>query len=87
MQAVTRVIVEQASKRVMWEPSRLNYGEGRRRLEETRKGVSNLPSRSHRGNGDGMCVRGIDKQHGKPWRCGRVTHNEDSATSRLGRAG
>ena len=29
MQAVTRVNVEQASKRVMWEPTRLNYGEGR----------------------------------------------------------
>lgn len=26
--------VEQASKRVMWEPSRLSNGEGRRRLEE-----------------------------------------------------
>jgi hypothetical protein len=28
------VNVEQASKRVMWEPSRLNYGEGRCRMEE-----------------------------------------------------
>ena len=34
MQAVTRVNVEQASKRTMWEPSRLNHGEGRCRLEE-----------------------------------------------------
>ena len=34
VQAVTRVNVEQASKRVMWEPTRLNYGEGRRRSEE-----------------------------------------------------
>ena len=33
-----RVNVEQASKRAMWEPSRLNYGEGRRRLEESRNG-------------------------------------------------
>jgi len=62
------VNVEQASKRVMWEPSRLNNGEGRRRLEESRIGMSNGPSRSHRGNGDGMCERGIDKQHGKPHR-------------------
>jgi len=30
MQAVTRVNVEQASKRVMWKPTRLNNGEGRR---------------------------------------------------------
>ena len=30
-QAVTRVNAEQASKRVLWEPTRLNNGEGRRR--------------------------------------------------------
>ena len=36
MQAVTRVNVEQASKRVMWEPTRLNYGEGRRPREKKR---------------------------------------------------
>jgi len=30
MQAVTRVNAEQASKRVMWKPTRLNNGEGRR---------------------------------------------------------
>ena len=30
MQAETRVNVEQASKRVLWEPTRLRYGEGRR---------------------------------------------------------
>jgi len=29
MQAGTRVNAEQASKRVMWEPTRLRYGEGR----------------------------------------------------------
>jgi hypothetical protein len=34
VQAVTRVNVEQASKRVMWEPTRLSNGEGRRRLGE-----------------------------------------------------
>jgi hypothetical protein len=42
MQAVTRVNVEQASKRVMWEPSRLNNGEGRRRLEESLAGHEQL---------------------------------------------
>ncbi len=31
-QAVTRVNVEQASKRVMWEPTRLRFGEGRCRF-------------------------------------------------------
>ena len=30
-QAVTRVNAEQAPKRVMWEPTRLSNGEGRRR--------------------------------------------------------
>jgi hypothetical protein len=30
MQAGTRVNAEQASKRVMWEPTRLYFGEGRR---------------------------------------------------------
>jgi len=29
MQAETRVNAEQASKRAMWEPTRLKYGEGR----------------------------------------------------------
>ena len=68
MQAITRVNAEQASKRVMWEPIRLNNGEGRCRLEEVPNGQSDEPSRSHRGNGDGMCERGINKQHGKPRR-------------------
>ena len=68
MQAVTRVNAEQASKRVMWEPTRLSNGEGRRRLEEARLGVSDGPSRSHRGSGDGMHERGMDRQHGKPRR-------------------
>lgn len=68
MQAVTRVNVEQASKRVMWEPTRLNNGEGRCRLEEGPQGQSDRPSRSHRGSDDGMRARGIEKQHGKPRR-------------------
>jgi hypothetical protein len=61
-QAVTRVNAEQASKRVMWEPTRLNNGEGRRRgvqrvsPEEGKRTNDKIP-RSHRGNGDGMLTR------------------------------
>jgi hypothetical protein len=43
--------------------------------------------RSHRGTGDGMSASGNDMEHGKPGRCRYVTGNEDSARSRLGRAG
>ena len=45
MQAVTRVNAEQASKRVMWEPTRLDHpsggahGEGRRRLDGTSNNI------------------------------------------------
>jgi hypothetical protein len=83
MQAVTRVNAEQASKRVMWEPTRLNNGEGRRRSG----GRATAPDRSHRGSGDGMHERGNSKQHGKPLRRGRVTLNRNSARSRPGRVG
>ena len=87
MQAVTRVNVEQASKRVMWEPTRLNYGEGRCWLEEVPHGQSEEANRSHRGSDDGMHERGMGKQHGKPRRCRRVTGNTASARSRRGRPG
>ncbi len=43
MQAVTRVNAGQASKRAEWEPTRLNYGEGRRRLGRTSDGVQTIP--------------------------------------------
>ena len=66
MQAVTRVNVEQASKRVMWKPTRLNYGEGRRPRINRAMEVRGI----HRGSDDGMHERGIDKQNGKPLRCG-----------------
>ena len=65
-----RVNVEQASKRAMWEPTRLRYGEGRggklsppdHKAED--RAMQTFPS--HRGSDDGMCARGIDRQHGKP---------------------
>ena len=63
MQAVTRVNVEQASKRVTWKPTRLSYGEGRRQLEDTSDKES---SRSHRGIGDGTHDKEIDRNTGSP---------------------
>jgi hypothetical protein len=53
MQAVTRVNVEQASKRVMWKPTRLNNGEGRCPWRNRAMKVHG----SHRGNDDGMHAR------------------------------
>ncbi len=50
MQAVTYVNAEQASKKAVWEPTRLSYGEGR-----CGKGERAMePLRSHRGSGAGM---------------------------------
>ena len=72
MQAVTRVNVEQASKRAMWKPTRLNYGEGRRLWINRAMQVH----RFHRGSDDGMHERGIDEQNGKPLRCGREPQRE-----------
>ena len=51
MQAVTRVNAEQASKRIMQEPTRLSIGEGRCADGAVR---ANRLYRSCRGNGDGM---------------------------------
>ena len=55
IQAVTRVNVEQASKRAMREPTRLKYGEGRRcwGRESDRR-----TQRNRRGSDDGMYARG-----------------------------
>jgi hypothetical protein len=63
MQAITRVNAEQASKRVMWEPTRLSDGEGRRPLDEQSDQES---SGSHRGMGDGMHDEEIDRNTGSP---------------------
>ena len=60
MQAVTRVNVEQASKRVMWKPTRLNYGEGRRLRSMRAMKLHGF----HRGNGDGMHERGMISKTG-----------------------
>jgi len=62
MQAGTRVNAEQASKRAMWEPTRLRYGEGRGPWESKSDGFQG----SHRGSGAGMYARGSQEQHGKP---------------------
>ena len=83
MQAITRVNAEQTSKRAMREPTYRTDGEGRRWSSFR----ATTLDRSRRGSGDGMRARGINGQHGKPWRWGRVTPNEHSVTSRLGRAG
>ena len=50
MQAVTQVNAEQASTRVMQEPTRLSFGEGRRRCNN----MSEQVHRSCRGISDGM---------------------------------
>jgi hypothetical protein len=62
MQAGTRVNAEQASKRAMWEPTRLRYGEGRRFWTSRATVIQG----SHRGSGAGMYARGSQEQHGKP---------------------
>ena len=62
MQAVTRVNAEQASKRVMQEPTRLSDGEGRCRWNS----MSEQVHRSCRGNGDGMQATGTRRNTGSP---------------------
>ena len=47
MQAVTRVKLEQASKVVMWTPTRPGNGEGSTDREETSAGARNLPINEH----------------------------------------
>ena len=83
-QAVTRVNAEQASKRIMWEPTRREYGEGRRRWG---RGRANEPQRSHRGNGDGMSAEEIRRNTGSPSGERRVTANRTPARDRPGRLG
>ncbi len=66
-QAVTRVNAEQASKSLMWEPTRRENGEGRRHWGtggHTPRSDAN--QWSHRGIGDGMSAHGDPTQHGKP---------------------
>jgi hypothetical protein len=47
LQAVTRVKLEQASKVVMWTPTRPGNGEGSTDREETRAGTRNSPTNEH----------------------------------------
>jgi hypothetical protein len=80
VQAVTRVNVEQASKRVMRRPTRLNYGEGchhgaQRPCAEQAKGTSDQAPRLRRGSGDGMHTQEDVRNTGLPRRRGYVIHN------------
>ena len=47
LQAVTRVKLEQASKVVMWTPTRPDNGEGSTDREESRAGTRNSPTNEH----------------------------------------
>jgi len=47
LQAVTRVKLEQASKVVMWTPTRPDNGEGSTDREESRAGARNSPTNEH----------------------------------------
>jgi hypothetical protein len=58
----------------MWEPTRLNFGEGRRFLDE----MSDVIQESHRGSGVGMHAHGEHTQHGKPRRVVARDHQPDS---------
>ena len=82
MQAVTRVNAEQASKRVVQGPTRLNYGEGRRRWNS----MSEQVHRSCRGNGDGMQATGTGRNTGSP-SGDRSWINRRLVRVRLGRMG
>jgi len=64
MQAETKVSAEQASKRVMWEPTRPFAGEGRS-LQARRATEPGGPTGV---KGVGMHGRGKRQQHGKPQR-------------------
>jgi hypothetical protein len=89
-QAVTRVNAEQASKRVMRRPTRLNNGEGchhgvQRSCAEEAKSTSDQAPWLRRGNGDGMHTQEDVRNTGLPRRCGRVTRNRTPRG--IGRAG
>ena len=89
-QAITRVNVEQASKRMMWEPTRPHCGEGRRRWAT--EGVkipltSDQTQRSHRGSDDGMPVHGDPTRHGKPQAAGARGSDRQPARARPGGLG
>ena len=82
MQAVTRVNAEQASKRVMQEPTRLSFGEGRRRWNSASEQVH----RSCRGIGDGMQATGTRRNTGSPSGDRRLI-NRQLVRARPGRVG
>ena len=88
-QAVTRVNAEQASKRVMWEPTRLHI----RGRPPSLGNWGAYPSRSdtnqgsHRGNGDGMSAHGDPTQHGKPQAVGARDPQPDAREGQAGPPG
>ena len=87
-QAVTRVNVEQASKGMTWEPTRLLIGEGRRRWgTEAHASRSDPNQRSHRGNDDGMRTHGEPRQPREALAVRDVTLNRTPARDRPGRVG
>jgi hypothetical protein len=67
----------------MWEPTRLNFGEGRRFLDE----MSDVIQESHRGSGVGMHAHGEHTQHGKPRRVVARDHQPDSREGQAGPVG
>ena len=81
MQAVTRVNVEQASKRAMWKPTRLNNGEGRRPWD--------IRAMSGSMGSTGVMTMACMKEESISKTgslCGvAVNHNENSVRNRLGR--
>ena len=83
--------VEQASKWVMWEPTRLNNGEGRRReVQASRPRRGKCEAIRLRGPAGVMataCLHGDQRNTGNPWRWRRVTVNETPVRDRLGRMG
>jgi len=79
MQAVTRVNTEQAPKRVMRKPTRLRFGEGRRRW-----GSERHPPSGSAGVMAMACMQGKQAQHGKPRTVGP---RESQPATREGQAG
>ena len=84
MQAVTRVNAEQAPKRVMRKPTRLRFGEGRRRW-----GSERHPPSGSAGVMAMACMQGKQTQHGKPRTVGlrESQTGNPRGTGRAGRGG
>ena len=79
LQAVTRVKLEQASKVVMWTPTRPDNGEGSTDREETRAGTRNSPTNEHLIRSTGVlstaCRKSGLRKFGRPGVGGGETSN------------